>query len=48
MTTASLGIVTLPVALVRVLLTQPDLGLGLGNSAVSVQAAGYLGLVALG
>jgi hypothetical protein len=46
-TTASLGIVTLPIALIRVLLTQPDLDLGLGNTAVSVQVAGYLGLVAL-
>ena len=46
-TTASLGIVTLLIALIRVLLTQPDLDLGLGNTAVSVQAAGYLGLVAL-
>jgi hypothetical protein len=45
--TAALGIVTLPIALIRVLLTQPDLDLGLGNTAVSVQAAGYLGLVAL-
>lgn len=46
-TTAALGIVTLPIALVRVLITQPDLDLGLGNTAVSVQVAGYLGLVAL-
>ena len=29
------------------LITQPDLDLGLGNDAVSVQLAGYLGLVAL-
>ena len=46
-TTAALGIVILPIALIRVLLTQPDLDLGLGNTAVSIQAAGYLGLVAL-
>ena len=46
-TTASLGIVTLPIALIRVVLTQPDLDLGLANSAVSVQVAGYVGLVAL-
>lgn len=46
-TTAALAIVTLPIALIRVLLTQPDLDLGLGNTAVSIQTAGYLGLVAL-
>jgi hypothetical protein len=45
--TAVVGIVTLPIALVRVLLTQPDLGLGLGNGAVTVQTAGYLGVLAL-
>jgi hypothetical protein len=41
------GAFTLVVALVRVLITQPDLDLGLGNGAVSIQAAGYLGLVAV-
>jgi hypothetical protein len=46
-TAVALGIVTLLIALIRVLITQPDLDLGLGNTAVSVQAAGYLGLVAL-
>lgn len=45
--TTALAIVTFPIALVRVLITQPDLDLGLGNDAVSVQLAGYLGLVAL-
>jgi hypothetical protein len=45
--TAVLAIVTLPVALLRVLIFQPDLDLGLGNEAVTVQVAGYLGLVAL-
>jgi hypothetical protein len=45
--TASVGVVTLPIALIRVLITQPDLDLGLGNTAVSIQTAGYLGLVAL-
>jgi hypothetical protein len=45
--TVVLSLVTLIVALVRVLITQPDLGLGLGNDAVSVQLCGYLGLVAL-
>lgn len=44
---AALGIVTLLVALIRVLITQPDLDLGLGNDAVGIQAAGYLGLLAL-
>ena len=42
-----LGVVTLPIALVRVLITQPDLDLGLGNTAVDVKTAGWLGLVAL-
>ena len=42
-----LTLITLLVALVRVLITQPALGLGLGNDAVSVQVAGYLGLLAL-
>jgi hypothetical protein len=46
-TTAVVGIVTLPIALVRVLVTQPDLDLGLGNGAVTIQTAGYLGLLAL-
>ena len=44
--TVALGFVTLVVALVRVLITQPALDLGLGNGSVSVQAAGYLGLAA--
>jgi hypothetical protein len=47
-TTAVVGIVTLLIALVRVLVTQPDLELGLGNSAVTIQTAGYLGILALG
>ena len=46
--TVVVGIITLLVALVRVLITQPDLDLGLGNVAVTVQVAGYLGLLALG
>jgi hypothetical protein len=45
--TAAVGIITLPIALVRVLITQPDLDIGLGNTAVGIQTAGYLGLVAL-
>jgi hypothetical protein len=45
--TAVLAIVTLVIALLRVLIFQPDLDLGLGNEAVTVQVAGYLGLVAL-
>jgi hypothetical protein len=45
--TALLAIVTLVIALLRVLIFQPDLDLGLGNQAVTVQVAGYLGLVAL-
>jgi hypothetical protein len=45
--TAALGIVVLVTTLVRVLITQPDLDMGLGNTAVSVELAGYLGLVAL-
>jgi hypothetical protein len=45
--TATVAIITLPIALIRVLITQPALGLGLGNDAVSVQVAGYLGLLAL-
>jgi len=45
--TVALGIVTFPIALIRVLVTQPDLDLGLGNGDVAVQAPGYLGLVAL-
>jgi hypothetical protein len=45
--TAALGIITFPIALIRVLLTQPDLDLGLRNGAVGIQAAGYLGLLAL-
>jgi hypothetical protein len=46
-TTVVLGIATLPIALIRVLITQPDLDLGLGNGAVTIQAAGYLGVLAL-
>jgi hypothetical protein len=45
--TIALGAVTLVVALIRVLITQPALDLGLGNGAVSVQVAGYLGLAAI-
>ena len=45
--TVGLGVVTFPVALIRVLITQPDLDLGLGNGDVAVQVAGYLGLLAL-
>jgi hypothetical protein len=45
--TAALGIVVLVIALVRVLLTQPDLDQGLGNTAVGIEPAGYLGLIAL-
>jgi hypothetical protein len=45
--TTTLSLVTLPIALIRVLLTQPDLDLGLGNTAVSIETAGYLGLAAL-
>jgi hypothetical protein len=46
-TTAVVGVVTLLIALLRVLVTQPDLDLGLGNGDVTVQTAGYLGIVAL-
>jgi hypothetical protein len=46
-TTIALGTVTLLVALIRVLITQPALDLGLGNDAVSVQVCGYLGLAAI-
>ena len=45
--TVALSGVTLVVALIRVLITQPALDRGLPNSAVSVQVAGYLGLAAL-
>ena len=45
--TVVLSVVTVPIALVRVLITQPDLDLGLGNGAVSIKTAAYLGLVAL-
>jgi hypothetical protein len=45
--TFTLGLVTFLVALVRSLITQPDLDLGLGNGDVALQAAGYLGLLAL-
>jgi hypothetical protein len=45
--TVVLGAVTFLVALIRVLITQPDLDLGLGNGDVAVQLAGYLGLLAL-
>jgi hypothetical protein len=44
---SALSIVTLIVALLRVLLFQPALDMGLGNEAVSIEAAGYLGLLAL-
>jgi hypothetical protein len=44
---SALSIVTLVVALLRVLLFQPALDMGLGNDAVSVEVAGYLGLLAL-
>ena len=43
----ALSAVTLLIALIRVLITQPALDRGLPNSAVSVQAPGYLGLAAL-
>ena len=46
-TTAVVAIVTLLIALLRVLVTQPDLDLGLGNGAVTIQTAGYLGILAL-
>jgi fucose 4-O-acetylase-like acetyltransferase len=45
--TVTVAVITLPIALVRVLITQPALDIGLGNEAVKVQVAGYLGLVAL-
>jgi hypothetical protein len=45
--TVTVAIITLPIALIRVLITQPALDLGLGNEAVTVQLAGYLGLLAL-
>ena len=45
--TAVLAVITLPIALIRVLIAQPDLDLGLGNTNVTVQLAGYLGLLAL-
>jgi hypothetical protein len=45
--TVVLGAGTFLVALIRVLITQPDLDLGLGNGDVAVQLAGYLGLLAL-
>lgn len=45
--TSALAIITFAIALVRVLIAQPDLDLGLGNGAVTVQVAGYLGLAAL-
>jgi hypothetical protein len=45
--TTALAFITFVVALFRVLIFQPDLDLGLGNGAVTVQLAGYLGLVAL-
>jgi hypothetical protein len=45
--TFTVATVTFVIALVRVLLTQPALDRGLGNGAVSVQVAGYLGLLAL-
>src|SRR5262249_11233105 len=45
--TATVATITLPIALVRVLITQPALDLGLSNGDVTVQLAGYLGLAAL-
>ena len=45
--TVVLGVVTLPIALIRVLVTKPDLDLGLSNGAVDIRTAGYLGLVAI-
>ena len=45
--TFTVATVTFLIALVRVLITQPALDMGLGNDAVSVQVAGYLGLLAL-
>jgi hypothetical protein len=45
--TFTVATVTFVIALVRVLITQPALDMGLGNGAVSVQVAGYLGLLAL-
>jgi hypothetical protein len=45
--TVALSIITFVIALLRVLIFQPDLDLGLGNEAVTVQLAGYLGLLAL-
>jgi hypothetical protein len=45
--TVTVAIITLPIALIRVLITQPALDVGLGNEAVKVQVAGYLGLGAL-
>jgi hypothetical protein len=45
--TFTVATVTFVIALVRVLVTQPALDRGLGNGAVSVQVAGYLGLLAL-
>jgi hypothetical protein len=45
--TFTVATVTFLIALVRVLITQPALDMGLGNGAVSVQVAGYLGLLAL-
>jgi len=45
--TSTLAVITFAIALIRVLIAQPDLDLGLGNGAVTVQVAGYLGLAAL-
>ena len=45
--TIVLTAITLPIALIRVLVTQPDLDLGLGNGEVSIETAAYLGLAAL-
>jgi amino acid transporter len=45
--TFAVGLIALVVALIRVLIAQPALDMNLGNTAVSVQVAGYLGLVAL-
>jgi hypothetical protein len=45
--TTSLAFLTFVITLIRVLIAQPALGLGLDNGEVTVQAAGYLGLAAL-
>jgi hypothetical protein len=45
--TTSVAFVTFVITLIRVLIAQPDLDLGLDNGEVTVQAAGYFGLAAL-